>query len=444
MSTLQATGLFIALTTVLVRYLRSGDHLPWYTRLLGVFKPSYPIEGTVEDGFENVREMFKKNFELGKEVGASVVVFSHGKKVVELYGGFKDFEKKIPYTRDTLQLVYSTSKNMEAVAVARLVDQGHLKYEDKISSIWPDFGAKNKEDVTVEDLLRHEGGVSYFSDPQPTLKDLVDDEKRYKLLVDQPHLWEGKKVRCYHAATRGWYLNEIVRRVHPQKRTLGEIYAKEINSLLDVEFYLGLSKENMHRRSTWYSVKKLDFLSRLFLPSYILGPKASSKFRGDMFKSDHPYHKFDKLRKGEDDFENGEEIHMSEIPSFNGFTNAISLAKVMSCFANKGSFEDVNLITEAGIGNAISDCIEEIDTFICYKTCLSRGGFGVYTLPEFGDVKFYGWPGLGGSFTIFNPEHNFSIAYVLNGAGLDGIGEGRANVLLVTAFKAHMKLHYNK
>ncbi|KAJ9048652.1 hypothetical protein DSO57_1032786 [Entomophthora muscae] len=112
MCTLQTTGLFIALTATFVRYLRSGDHLPWYTRLIGVFKPSYPIHGTVEDGFEEVEKKFKENFELGIEVGASVVVFSHGKKMVELYGGFKDFEKKIPYTRDTLQLVYSTSKNM--------------------------------------------------------------------------------------------------------------------------------------------------------------------------------------------------------------------------------------------------------------------------------------------------------------------------------------------
>ncbi|KAJ9063403.1 hypothetical protein DSO57_1000730 [Entomophthora muscae] len=124
--------------------------------------------------------------------------------------------------------------------------------------------------------------------------------------------------------TRGWYLNEIVRRVHPQKRTLGEIYAKEINPLLDVEFYLGLSKENMHRRSTWYRVKKLDIFSR-FLPSFILGPKASSKFNLKMFIQGSPLSKSSRIRKGEKDFENGEAIHKSENPSFNGFTNALSV-----------------------------------------------------------------------------------------------------------------------
>ncbi|KAJ9048649.1 hypothetical protein DSO57_1032783 [Entomophthora muscae] len=329
--------------------------------------------------------------------------------MVELYGGFKDFEKKIPYTRDTLQLVYSTSKNMEAVAVARLVEQGYLKYEDKIASIWPDFGAKNKEDVTVEDLLRHEGGVAYFSDPQATFKHLIDDEKRYKLLIDQPHLWEGKKVRCYHAMTQGWYLNEIVRRVHPQKRTLGEIYSKEINPLRMLSF-------------------TLDYQKRTCLAGQPGSPLSKSS----------------RIRNGENDFENGEVIHRSENPSFNGFTNALLPAKVTSCLANKGRIEDSVLISEAGLTNAISDCIEEFDTCLFTKTCFSRGGFGVFTFPALGDVKFYGWPGMGGSFTLFNPEYNFAIAYVMNGAELSILTEGRAEGLIVAAFKAHMKLPCDK
>ncbi|KAJ9050954.1 hypothetical protein DSO57_1009312 [Entomophthora muscae] len=111
-SNVQTAGILIALTAVSLRLVRSGDHLPWYTRLLGIFHPIYPIQGEIEEGFEAVIEKFRENFALGSEVGASIAVFSHGKKVVELYGGFKDFEKKIPYTRDTLQLAYSTSKVM--------------------------------------------------------------------------------------------------------------------------------------------------------------------------------------------------------------------------------------------------------------------------------------------------------------------------------------------
>lgn len=153
----------------------------------------------------------------------------------------------------------------------------------------------------------------------------MDKEKRSQILANQAHLWGGEKVRSYHAISRGWYLNEIVRRVHPLKRTLGEIYNEEINPLLDVEFHLGLPKEKMHRRSTWYNIKILDIVAKIFLPDFILGPKAAFKFKTEIFKKGAPFHNINKLRDPSKDFENGEDIHLAEMPSCNGFTNAISV-----------------------------------------------------------------------------------------------------------------------
>ena len=40
-----------------------------------------------------------------------------------------------------------------------------MKYTDKISSYWPEFGQKGKEDITVADLLRHEAGLAQFDLP---------------------------------------------------------------------------------------------------------------------------------------------------------------------------------------------------------------------------------------------------------------------------------------
>ena len=40
-----------------------------------------------------------------------------------------------------------------------------MKYREKISSYWPDFGQNGKEDITVADLLRHEAGLTQFDLP---------------------------------------------------------------------------------------------------------------------------------------------------------------------------------------------------------------------------------------------------------------------------------------
>ena len=54
---------------------------------------------------------------------------------------------------------------MEAVSIAILVDKGLLNYDDLVSRYWPEFGQFGKETVTISDVLRHEAGVPFFSDP---------------------------------------------------------------------------------------------------------------------------------------------------------------------------------------------------------------------------------------------------------------------------------------
>ena len=45
-----------------------------------------------------------------------------------------------------------------------MVDQGLLDYKEKISKYWPEFGQNGKQSITLEELLRHEGGLIKFKD----------------------------------------------------------------------------------------------------------------------------------------------------------------------------------------------------------------------------------------------------------------------------------------
>ena len=37
-----------------------------------------------------------------------------------------------------------------------------MKYTEKISTYWPEFGQNGKENITVADLMRHEAGLPLF------------------------------------------------------------------------------------------------------------------------------------------------------------------------------------------------------------------------------------------------------------------------------------------
>ncbi len=126
------------------------------------------IYGTVQPGFERVRDAFLANFQRADddaELGAALAVYRDGHCVVDLWGGFADAARKRLWTRGTLVNVWSATKGVVALAVAMLVDQGRLRYDDPVAKHWPEFAQAGKERITVAQLLSHQAGLNGFVAP---------------------------------------------------------------------------------------------------------------------------------------------------------------------------------------------------------------------------------------------------------------------------------------
>ena len=102
------------------------------------------IGGSVEPGFEAVRDAFVRNFTEHGELGAAVAVHVNGKKVVDLWGGVADPTTGRAYDDRTLQLVFSTTKGATAVCVALLAQRGEIDYDAKVADYWPEFRGRGK------------------------------------------------------------------------------------------------------------------------------------------------------------------------------------------------------------------------------------------------------------------------------------------------------------
>ena len=61
---------------------------------------------------------------------------------------------------DSLLNIFSSGKSITALAMASLVGSGLVRYEDRISQHWPEFGAQGKTEITVAQLMR---SVDYSS-----------------------------------------------------------------------------------------------------------------------------------------------------------------------------------------------------------------------------------------------------------------------------------------
>ena len=64
---------------------------------------------------------------------------------------------------DTCQAIYSSGKSVASILMAKMVDEGKMQYQDQVGKHWKEFVQNGKEQITVEDVLRHESGLQKFS-----------------------------------------------------------------------------------------------------------------------------------------------------------------------------------------------------------------------------------------------------------------------------------------
>ena len=104
--------------------------------------------------------------------------------------------------------------------MAMLYDKGLFCYDDKIAQHWPNFGQNGKENIKICDVLRHESGLSQFSESIPTIRNAwYDNIKMNKIGAfiekEKQHFPRISKFE-YHAFSRGLILNEVIRRIDPK------------------------------------------------------------------------------------------------------------------------------------------------------------------------------------------------------------------------------------
>jgi len=169
--------------------------------------------GYVAPGFEGVRAAFEDNFVTHGEVGAAVAVYVEGRKVVDLWGGTADDQAGTPYTEDTLQLVFSTTKGITALCANVLAQRGLLDVDAPVAEYWPEFAAAGKADVPVKWLLSHQVGLPYV-DADLSLEQVLAWDPVVEALAAQAPLWEPGTGHGYHAVTYGWLVGEVIGRPH--------------------------------------------------------------------------------------------------------------------------------------------------------------------------------------------------------------------------------------
>jgi CubicO group peptidase (beta-lactamase class C family) len=395
--------------------------------MLAVASP--PVEGHVSRGFEPVRETFAENFTRRHELGGACCAYVHGEKVVDLWGGISNKQTGESWELDTMVVVHSATKGLAAMTLALAHSRGWLDYEERVATYWPEFAQQGKEKITVRQLLAHQAGLFAFDEPVD--RGVVADLDRLAVvLARQKPAWEPGTRQAYHALTLGFYEGELMRRVDPRHRSLGQFFQDEIASPLGEDIYIRVPEEIPNARlATLSPPSRLHMLTGFPL-----------RFTLEAMNRHSNIYRALVTNPGSTVYQDEQRVYARnfEVPSGLGVGTARGIAHAYAAFAAGGR--------ELGLRQETLDLLAAPATRPTrgfYDECMKADGiqFSLGFMKStpiwpFGSARSFGSPGSGGSLGFADPEVGVGYAYVTSQMGTALTGDPRDVALREALYSA--------
>jgi CubicO group peptidase (beta-lactamase class C family) len=352
------------------------------------------VDGTCSDGFEPFADWMHGNQERGFDEGASLGVFVGGEPVVDLWAGTTDYGRSIPWQRDSLVQVFSTSKAVTDITVLIAYDRGIIDIDAPICEYWPEFAQHGKEAITTRHVLLYQSGLPGFG-RSVSYEEFNDWDTMIRLLERAAPWYPPGTESYYHANTHGFLVGETLARASGMP--FAEFFRREVAEPLDADFHFGLSSPDDQAR-----------VARLWYPTLDQYPERAN----DVVMTE---------------IEVGDWVQPSRLaavlPSTGGVGNGRSIARIGSVIANRGEVDGRRYLSEAMVEEAGREQSYMDDRLV---GMLRLGlGFAIDSddFPSPTPTMLH-WGGWGGSSIMMDPATRMSVGFAPNKMLLDPSPEG--------------------
>lgn len=351
------------------------------------------INGYCRDDFKTVRAAFEKNFAEHGELGAAVAVYHKGELVVDLWGGLRDRERRLPWEKDTIACMMSVAKGVSALCIAQLVERKLLTLDDPVARYWPEFAAEGKGGITIRQALSHLACI-----PATDLAeegDYYSHEKMVSAIERQKPLWPIGTVQVYHSSTLGTIAGEILRRVTGE--TIGQYIRKNIQEPLGADYFIGLTEAEQARCATMVRSAGNSVNAAKAMP-----PDTIEARIWKALPADETY--------------NSPAWRGCEIPSVNGHGTARGVARIYGALAEGGDLDGVHLVDMKALAPFREEQLPSPLPAVPQRLRMAVG-FMLNTPPARGigpHLESFGHSGAGGSQGFCDPIENIGFGYCTN------------------------------
>ena len=368
------------------------------------------IHGLCPPRFAAVKDAFAANFtdapEGLNEQAARFSVCVEGEVVVDLWGGWADAARTVPYGPTTLTPVFSTGKAVMALLIATAVERGQLAYDEAVATAWPAFGQAGKDRITVAQMMSHQAGLPGFAETvDPTI--WFDRQAVLDRLAAQAPMWPPGTASGYHPITIGFLAGELFRRT--DGRSMGAALREDFAAPFGLDLWIGLPEAEHGRVAALRkpasapdlgaldAIKTAAFLDKGSAP----GGRGSTEWR------------------------------TIELPSANLHGTARDLARIMGVLANGGNLDGQAVLSPGVLAEMLRERIHGRDKVVPFDVSWAAGLMRNEGLHIFGpNPTAVGHCGWGGSCAFADPDARVSGAYVMTRQSPHLIGDPRARRLI--------------
>jgi CubicO group peptidase (beta-lactamase class C family) len=352
---------------------------------------------------ERLQELITRHLAEGRYPGAQIALARDGKLALfRTFGDARIDPARTAAGDDSLWLLYSNTKVITACAVWILAEQGALRFTDRVAEHVPGFEANAKGDITIVQLLSHQGGFPNADVPKAAWE---DHELLRRTVCGFTLEWTpGSRVH-YHGRAAHWTAAVLIEAL---TKTDYRAFIREqvIEPLgLGDELFVGLP-DGRHDRAT-------DMHE----------PVASGQ-----------------VKRSE---ENNAEFRRAGTPGGGGYASARAMAAFYQMLAAGGTLDGRRLLSTRMVQYVTRNVTgERVDG---YMGMPMHRGLGPHvrgtteTIRGLGSIaspRTFGHGGVGSSYCWADPDSGVSFAYLTNSRVPDPWHSARLDVISNTAHAA--------
>ncbi|MGO6986362.1 serine hydrolase domain-containing protein [Rhizobium leguminosarum] len=359
---------------------------------------TYHFGGDYDPTFRGVVDAFIENYAIEEEIGSATALMIDGRKVVDVWGGFRDAGFQQSWQAETIVCMMSVAKGVSGIAFNILIDRGLVDPEQPVARYWPEFAQNGKEGLLVRHVLDHTAGLPVVLEPL-WRGAIFDCDAIVGALERQAPIWEPGTTAAYHIHTQGNILGEIVRRVTGKRYP--QFIADELVAPLSLDYRIGgLTERDIDRCAELVpTVEGTLFARKDAEPDSLLA-------RGFLQHPDEPIGVT----------LNSKGWRQSEIASANGHGTARSVATIYGAIARGGSLGGVAIMQPESVARMITEQHNQTEQM---QQRPYHQGLGILLNTEQSvwmgpNPRSFGHHGFGGSIGMGDPDAKLGFSYACN------------------------------